>query len=221
MSASQAQTPDVTGAQRPMGKTPPQSSSSRAKRLIGLSLFAIVPLGALAAGFFWFAAHVPDQETVLTRNAEGIVALTGGAARITDAVELLATGRGQRLLITGVNPTTHSSELSRLVPANQKIFSCCVDLDYSAVNTIGNAVETRRWVRSHDFHSIVVVTSSYHIPRAMLELAHQLPDVTLIPYAVVPEKRRGTPWWSSGATAKVMVYEYLKYLLTAVRVQFD
>jgi uncharacterized SAM-binding protein YcdF (DUF218 family) len=176
---------------------------------------------ALIVGFFWFVNHVPEEEIVLNRSAEGIVALTGGAARITDAVELLAAGRGQRLLISGVNPTTHSSELSRLVPAYQRMFTCCVDLDYSAVNTIGNAVETRRWVRSHGFRSVVVVTSNYHIPRAMVELTHQLPDVTLIPYPVVPEKRRGEPWWSNGATAKVLVYEYLKYLVTVVRTRLE
>ena len=177
-------------------------------------------LAALVAGFFWFVAGVPEEEITLSRDAEAIVALTGGAARITDAVELLAAGHGQRLLISGVNRTTHSSELSRLVPAYQQMFDCCVDLDYSAVNTIGNAVETRHWVRSHGFHSLVVVTSNYHMQRAMIELAHQLPDVTLISFPVVPEKRRGEPWWSSAATTRVLVHEYIKYLITVARIQF-
>jgi len=63
----------------------------------------------------------------------------------------------------------------RRVPEHQRWFECCVDLDYTAVNTIGNAVETRRWALNHGFHSLVVVTSNYHMPRAMLELSHQLP----------------------------------------------
>jgi uncharacterized SAM-binding protein YcdF (DUF218 family) len=101
------------------------------------------------------------------------------------------------------------------------MFSCCIDLGHSAVNTIGNALETRQWVRDRGFHSLVVVTSSYHMPRAMAELAHQLPDVTLIPFPVVPEKRRGEPWWSSASTTRLMVMEYLKYLLAVVRTRLD
>lgn len=176
---------------------------------------------ALAAGFFWFVGRVPEEEVVLDRNADGIVVLTGGAARINDAIELLASGRGKRLLISGVHPTTRSIELARLVPEYKRMFSCCIDLGHSAINTIGNAVETRHWVRDRGFHSVVVVTSSYHMPRAMAELAHQLPDVTLIPFPVVPEKRRGEPWWSSVATTRLMVTEYLKYLVAVVRTRLD
>ena len=134
---------------------------------------------ALAAGFFCYAALVPSEEVVIERRADGIVALTGGADRIGDAVELLATGRGRRLLITGVNRATKLEELSRFSPQYERVFSCCVDIDHSAINTIGNAVETRRWMRERGFRSLVVVTSSYHMPRAMAELAHQLPDVAL------------------------------------------
>ncbi|MBO0758139.1 MAG: YdcF family protein [Bradyrhizobiaceae bacterium] len=175
----------------------------------------------LTAGFFWFAGRVPDEEVALDRDADGIVVLTGGAARINDAIELLASGRGKRLLISGVHPTTRSIELARLVPEYKRMFSCCIDLGHSAINTIGNAVETRHWARDRGFHSLVVVTSSYHMPRAMAELAHQLPDVTLIPFPVVPEKRRGEPWWSSAATTRLMVTEYLKYLLALVRTRLD
>jgi uncharacterized SAM-binding protein YcdF (DUF218 family) len=175
----------------------------------------------LAAGFFWFVGRVPDQEVVLDRNADGIVALTGGSARINDAIELLASGRGKRLLISGVHPSTRSIELARLVPEYTRMFSCCIDLGHSAINTIGNAVETRRWVRARGFHSLVVVTSSYHMPRAMAELAHQLPDVTLIPFPVIPEKLRGEPWWSSAATTRLMVTEYLKFLVAVVRTRLD
>ena len=219
MSAGESRTPGLASGQ------PQQTRSTfvRAIRRIGVALAAIVAVDflVLIAGFLWFAGRVPDGEVALDRNADGIVVLTGGAARITDAIELLASGRGKRLLISGVNRTTHSVELARLVPEYEKMFSCCVDLDYSAINTIGNAVETRRWARDRGFHSLVVVTSSYHMPRAMVELAHQLPDVTLIPFPVVPEKRRGEHWWSSSATTRVMILEYLKYIVVAVRTRLD
>jgi uncharacterized SAM-binding protein YcdF (DUF218 family) len=195
------------------------SAVMRHARFLVAAIVAVVVV--FAAGFFWFVGRVPEDEVVLDRNADGIVVLTGGAARINDAIELLASGRGKRLLISGVHPTTRSIELARLVPEYKMMFSCCIDLGHSAINTIGNAVETRHWVRDQGFHSLVVVTSSYHMPRAMAELAHQIPDVTLIPFPVVPEKRRGEPWWSSAATARLMVTEYLKYLVAVVRTRLD
>jgi uncharacterized SAM-binding protein YcdF (DUF218 family) len=201
----------------------PRSTPAQTIRRLGVALAVIVGLDLLVliAGFLWFAGRVPDGEVALDRNADGIVVLTGGAERINDAIELLASGRGKRLLISGVNRTTNSVELARRVPEYDKMFACCVDLDYSAINTIGNAVETRRWARDRGFRSLVVVTSSYHMPRAMVELAHQLPDVTLIPFPVVPEKRRGEHWWSSGPTTKVMILEYFKYIVVAVRTRLD
>ena len=174
---------------------------------------------ALGLGFVWFMDRVPGEEAAPDRKAEGIVVLTGGAARINDAIELLAAERGRRLLITGVNPTTHSAELARLTPRYRKLFACCIDLDHSAVNTIGNAIETRRWTRKRGFRSLLVVTSAFHMPRAIAELAHELPDVTLIEFPVWTERQRSEPWWSNGATARLAISEYLKFIYAVVRMR--
>jgi uncharacterized SAM-binding protein YcdF (DUF218 family) len=191
----------------------------RACRVVAVALG--LGLILLAAGFVWFAFQVANKEISLNGKADGIVALTGGASRVNDAVELLASGRGRRLLITGVSLTTNTADLSRLSPEHQSWFGCCIDLDYSAVNTIGNAVQTRRWALDHGFRSLVVVTSSYHMPRAMLELGHQLPGVMLIPFPVVTERRRAEPWWSHARSAKILVSEYLKYIVAVARIRLD
>ncbi|HEV7983229.1 MAG TPA: YdcF family protein [Xanthobacteraceae bacterium] len=175
----------------------------------------------LGGGFLWFAFHVASEEVRLDRSADGIVALTGGASRLDDAVDLLAAARGRRLLISGVDPRTNTADLMRRVPDHRRWFDCCIDLDYSAVNTIGNAVETRRWALDHGFRSLIVVTSSYHMPRAMLELAHQLPGVTLIPYPVVTQQRRAAPWWSHPANVKILALEYFKYIVASARIGLD
>jgi uncharacterized SAM-binding protein YcdF (DUF218 family) len=190
-------------------------------RRVGRLIFLAVGLAALllAAGFLWFVRMLPVSEVAQARNADGIVVLTGGALRINDALELLAAGSGQRLLITGVNPATRAREISRLLPEHRRWFFCCIDLDHSATNTIGNAVETRRWAKARGFKSLIVVTSNFHMPRAMAELAHQLPDVTLAPYPVVSDKVRVESWWSSPSTAKLLFWEYLKYIVARVRMK--
>jgi uncharacterized SAM-binding protein YcdF (DUF218 family) len=101
------------------------------------------------------------------------------------------------------------------------LFACCIDIDHSAINTIGNAIETRRWASEHGFRSLVVVTSAYHMPRALAEIAHQLPDATLVPFPVVTERQRAEPWWSSAGSARMLMSEYLKYLVAIVRMRFD
>jgi uncharacterized SAM-binding protein YcdF (DUF218 family) len=175
--------------------------------------------GALALGFGWFLWRVPVEEVPLKRNADGIVVLTGGASRLSDAIELLAAGRGQRLLISGAYRGTNQSEIIRLNPEFARLV-CCVDFDHS-LNTLGNAIETRRWAQMRGFRSLIVVTSSYHMPRALAEIAHQLPDATLVAFPVVSDRLRSEPWWASSNTMRLIVLEYLKYLYAQVRMRVN
>lgn len=172
---------------------------------------------AAVGGFLWFVASVPTEEVSIDHPADGIVVLTGGASRIADAIELLAAGRGKRLLISGVHPTTSSSELARLSPAYGRWMKCCVDLGHAAVNTTGNALETKQWVTDRGFRSLIVVTSNYHMPRTMAELRRRMPDVALVPFPVVTDKMRSDAWWSSPPTTKLLFSEYLKYIVAQVR----
>jgi uncharacterized SAM-binding protein YcdF (DUF218 family) len=96
---------------------------------------------------------------------------------------------------------------------------CCVDLDRSAINTRSNAAEARRWAHEQGFKSLIVVTSNYHMPRAIVELSHAMPDIALIPFAVVGDTWREEPWWTSGATLRLLLSEYVKYVAAELRVR--
>ena len=59
------------------------------------------------------------------------------------------------------------------------------------------------------------------MPRALAEISHQLPDVALVPYPVVSDRLRLEPWWSNGATTRLVLSEYFKYLYAHLRMRFE
>ena len=181
----------------------------------------LLAAGMLIGGFLVFAATIPRDEVALERPADGIVVLTGGASRIEDAIDLLAAKRGRKLLITGVHPHTNPGEIARRSPEVERLFGCCIDLDREALNTIGNAVAAARWAKQQNFRSLIVVTSAWHMPRALIELAREMPDVLLVPYPVVSERMREQGWWSRAETARLLFVEYVKYVAALARLRIE
>jgi len=203
----------------PVNKPTDTSPAPRRGRLRAVVVAALAAVFAAATiGFIGFLAQLRGVEAEPAGRADGIVVLTGGSSRVSDAMELLAGGYGKRLLISGVHPTSGASDISRSLSDKQSLLTCCVDLDRSAVNTRSNAAETRRWAHERGFRSLIVVTSNYHMPRAIVELSHAMPDIRLIPFAVVGEKWRDESWWASGATLRLLLSEYIKYVAAEVRV---
>ncbi|WP_076440982.1 MULTISPECIES: YdcF family protein [unclassified Bosea (in: a-proteobacteria)] len=192
-------------------------------RLFGRAM--LVALAAAAIGTGWdyvrFVGGIEAREPVATPRTDAIVVVTGGSQRVGDAIGLLGADRGARLLISGVNEKTSREELARLNPAARDLLACCVDLDYRARNTIGNAIETRRWVRQHRFQSLLVVTSNYHMPRTLAEFAHAMPGVRLVAHPVVTDQLDSTGWWRRWATVKVLVPEYVKFRVSRLRSLFE
>jgi uncharacterized SAM-binding protein YcdF (DUF218 family) len=175
---------------------------------------------ALAAGFVAFALSVAGTRAPANVHAEGIVVLTGGSARIEGALKLLAEGRAKRLLISGVNPSVGFKALAGTIDKNlEVVLACCADLGRDAQDTIGNAAEARDWAKARGYTSLIVVTSDYHMPRSMAELAEAMPKVKLIPYPVTnPELHLGD-WWNNASAFGLLVREYSKYLLATARVR--
>ncbi len=171
----------------------------------------------LMAGFLVFLFALDRKEPSYLARADGIVALTGGTSRIPDAVEWLSSARGKRLLISGVGPSTTLERLVQQTPPLKQWFGCCVDLDHLARNTVGNALETRRWANAKGYRSLIVVTSSYHMPRAMLELQRHMPDMHLIAAPVVTERLQVMDFWQDPQLLRTVGLEYGKFLVAFAR----
>ena len=180
-----------------------------------LKRIAIVIVGLYVAGFVVFAISLPKTPHDLSR-IQGIVALTGGGARLDTAVALFEKGVGERLLISGVNPQASRAELKKLAHGGHR-FDCCADLGYAAEDTHGNAGEAGAWARFYHYDRLLIVTARYHMPRSLSEFQTAMPDVTLVPYPVDPESVDPEGWWHK---LRVLHWEYAKYLaataLTAV-----
>lgn len=178
---------------------------------------AALTVAAAMLGFLMFANATTRPAGEAMPRAAAIVVLTGGAQRIGVAGRLLHKRQAGRLLISGVNRVVSRAELRRLLGIDAALFACCVDIDYAAQNTRGNAIETRKWVNKHEFDSLIVVTSSYHMPRSLTELGHLLPAVDLVAYPVVPNRLRDAPWWLDRENVLLLGAEYLKFLPSAAQ----
>lgn len=190
----------------------------RIKKQVRRTIFMAAALLAAAyiLGLIVFAANLDRHPPTDIAVMDGIVVLTGGEGRIAKAVKLLNDGKGQRLLITGVHPEVSLASLKKALNSKSDRFDCCIDLGRQAEDTIGNATETAAWVHQHHYHSIILVTSTYHMPRAALELKRTMPEIAITPFPVVQGSLHLDGWWDFPGTTRLIVLEYTKYILTFI-----
>ena len=197
-------------------------ASARKRRLPGslrAAGFAILGMVLVfVGGFALFATHVsrlstPEDPPV----ADAIIVLTGGQARLDAAIGLLKLGKGERLLISGVHPSTSSGMLQAATGGDKALFSCCVDIDRAALDTVGNAEESVKWVRTHAYGRVILVTNNYHMPRSLLEMSRLLDKEELDPYPVVNSKLDNGGWIVQPEALRVLFTEYNKYLAALAR----
>ncbi|WP_411817040.1 YdcF family protein [Hyphococcus sp. DH-69] len=167
-----------------------------------------------AIGLLIFVAKLPPTNNMAPNQADGIVVYTGGGgARIVAAMDIFEKGNGKRLLISGVHPNTSRARLSEFWTGDPDRFDCCVDLGREAMSTKGNASELKNWASTHAFTQIVLVTSEYHMPRAILETSSKMPDAKITPYAVSSGYLDSDGKPTSLKSGLRLAGEYSKYLL--------
>jgi len=210
-------TPQTAATQQQAGGVnPPRRSVLR--RILRWTGFAVILAGAIVfGGFLRFADSVTTLRPPVDPKADAIVVLTGGYQRIDQAIELLRSGAGNRLLISGAYPASTRKQIAKATQTPADLFACCVDIGYDAIDTIGNASETVRWIHAKGYKSVLVVTNNYHMPRSIAELRHADPQMDFIPYPVVNSDLKTKAWFTDPNALRTMLSEYAKVLLTGGR----
>ena len=179
--------------------------------LLGL----LVVLGLALASFQKFVLTLPNDETKLPAPIDGLVVATGGQLRIQKGVELLAGGKADRMLISGVGKGITKELLKEnLAISNRqaRFFDCCVEIEFTATDTNGNAQATFEWMQKHALDDILLVSANYHLPRAELIFKQYLPENSVYFQAVNPPDLKLSAWYSNWQTTRLLLKEYLKYI---------
>lgn len=173
------------------------------KWFVPIMMFVLLLFGV---GYKHFLGMIPPIPMRL-EEPDGIVVFTGGKQRVGTGAQLMAQGFSGPVLVTGVYPGLSVPELFEPLGLDEEQFSQ-VDLDYEALATVDNVVETAAWARKYGLQRILLVTSAYHVPRSLLLFEQLAPRLQVTAYPVPSQEGH----------VRIFLLEYVKYL--AVKLGF-
>ncbi len=172
-----------------------------------LTLAFLISLFLLAGGLvtFFVSAYAVQPEKPGMRT-DAIIVLTGGNYRVQTGLGLWSEHLAQELFITGVNRDVKRREILAEWKGEEALPHCCITLGYEATTTHENAIEAKDWVERNNIKTARIVTSPYHMQRALLEFRQAMPDLVMIAHPVQMEDYtpRELVYW------KILFSEYIK-----------
>ena len=194
-------------------------------------IFFIFLLTSMFTLFFIELNNFKNNILFLTKyndiESPNIVILTGGANRIKDGLKIIQNFENSKninykILVSGTGMGfTKSSLKKKLGPNfNSHLIQCCIDLDGVSKNTLTNASETFKWTSKNDIKEFILITSNYHMPRAILEFKNVMPNLKIYTYAITPKKHDIENWLSSYQTFSLVFTEYCKLIIAGLRIKF-
>ena len=175
----------------------------------------ILLIGVFVACFQQFILTLPKANITVLRPVDGLVVATGGQARIQKGLELLSEGNANRMLISGVGEGISKELLKKSLSLSDQqalFFDCCVELEFTAIDTNGNAKATFQWMQKHNLKNILLVSANYHLPRAEIIFKRYLPKSSIYIQPVYPPDLKLSHWYLNWQTSKLLIKEYLKFL---------
>ncbi|HVI06364.1 MAG TPA: YdcF family protein [Sphingomicrobium sp.] len=156
-----------------------------------------------ALGFVLFAFTLGKPAPADAPATDAAIVLTGGPGRIEHAMDVLREGKSRRLLVDGVDPAVTKADLANRIKNSANWLACCVDLGTESVDTRSNAEEAGRWLSRHNYRSVRLITSDWHMRRAHYEFKKALGKKYELVTDAVPTE----------PTFLTLFGEYNKYLL--------
>ena len=193
-------------------------------------IFFIFFLTSISTVFFVELYNFKENILYFSKNnkkqSPNIVILTGGTNRIKDGLKIIKDFKipkniKYKILVSGTGlGFTKLSLKKKLGPNfNSNLIQCCIELDNISKNTFTNAIETFKWTRKNDIKEFLLITSNYHMPRAILEFKSLMPNLKIYTYAITPKKHNIKNWLSSYQTFSLVLTEYCKYIIASLRVK--
>ncbi len=144
-----------------------------------------------------------------------LVVLTGGTNRIKNTLDIFFSNykKNYQLLISGAGKGFNKNTVSNLLSKNslsKQIINCCIYIENASTNTKSNAVETIKWLKKKNVKSFTLITSNYHMPRALFEFTKISEDIIILPYVL---KTKNNNIFSR---YKIYFIEYIKFLITRI-----
>ena len=132
--------------------------------------------------------------------ADAIVAVSGGdtTARAEEAIKLYEAGWATTLIFSGA--AADKSGPSNAAVMKQQAIDAGIDpnaiiVEESGETTSENAEKTAEIFKSEGIASAIIVTSTYHERRALLEFERHTPNSKLRAHPVPTDNQWGPLWW--------------------------
>lgn len=174
-------------------------------------------------GFVIFIYSIPSHPQDLNKHTDAIVVWTGGACRVTTAVELLSQGLASKLFVSGIPGTNPQLIIkkcqTRAFNKELKDLRPFISLGPAAQSTTGNAIETAHWINTNGIKSVRLVTTSIHFPRSLLEFKRYMPTIEVICHPVSLNQFNHYDWFKDYAIFKKSFLEYCKYLVVKIGIR--
>lgn len=156
--------------------------------------------------------NLPESDPI-----EAIVVLAGDRFRIPRAIELLHKRNRARLVISG---TAKNMTLTNLI--NQQTGAATnihevwdkIVLEGESSSTLENAIETGRILSQHSIKRIILITSEYHMTRALQIFKNKFPELDTIAFPITSQVASLTVWDPVASLKKIykLLMEYLKFI---------
>ena len=194
-------------------------SGARRRIAQGLAAAVVVYLLLFQTPLIWWVAS-PLRVSAPPQSADVIVVFAGGVGesgkagggfqeRVTQAIDLYRAGYASRLLLSsGYVFTLREAEVMKAVAVDNGVPAEAILLEERAKNTFENVTHSGQIVREQGWRRILLVSSPYHMRRAVATWHKLLPEIEVVPTPVPQSQFYIHEWGASLEQIRGILHEY-------------